>query len=321
MQTPTMVEGFEHTPGHHCGSTALRDLLAFHGVAISEEMAFGLGAGPCFYYFDSGGSPSKFVNARTRALEAEFMTLTGLELTYDRFDGPTDSWQAAKRLIDSGRPALLLTDLYYLDHYGNSAHFPGHAITLAGYDDEAAYVGDTGFEGLVRTGRAGLERARHVVHPYAELAGDLFHARAETLGDPTGAADAAIERAARRMLEPELGEYEGLPALRRFAEEIAHWPDLAEDWQWCARFTYQMIERRGTGGGAFRAMYSRFLEEAGRPEAGVICGEASAAWTTLATTLRSLSEKDEADPGDWGVVAREARDVLAAEERLWTELN
>ena len=44
------VPGYVHTPGHHCGSTALRNLLAFHGVEISEEMAFGLGAGACFYY-------------------------------------------------------------------------------------------------------------------------------------------------------------------------------------------------------------------------------------------------------------------------------
>ena len=45
-----MVPGYRHVPGNHCGSTALRNLLAFHGVEISEEMAFGLGAGACFYY-------------------------------------------------------------------------------------------------------------------------------------------------------------------------------------------------------------------------------------------------------------------------------
>jgi hypothetical protein len=28
----TMVPGYRHVPGHHCGSTALRNLLAFHGV-------------------------------------------------------------------------------------------------------------------------------------------------------------------------------------------------------------------------------------------------------------------------------------------------
>ncbi len=47
----------------------------------------------------------------------------------------------------------------------------------------------------------------------------------------------------------------------RLAAEAGSWPEVAEDWQWCARFGYQVIERRGTGGGAFRLMYSRFLEE------------------------------------------------------------
>ena len=34
---PTLVPGYRHLPGNHCGSTALRNLLAFHGVEISEE--------------------------------------------------------------------------------------------------------------------------------------------------------------------------------------------------------------------------------------------------------------------------------------------
>ena len=88
--------------------------------------------------------------------------------------------------------------------------------------------------------------------------------RAEQLRE---AIPAAIERAATAMVEPEFREFSGLDAVRRLSEEAGSWPEVAEDWQWCARFGYQVIERRGTGGGAFRLMYSRFLEEAGRPEA------------------------------------------------------
>ncbi len=54
------VAGFEHLPGSHCGSTALRDLLSFHGASVSEELAFGLGAGPCMYYLSlDDASPSR----------------------------------------------------------------------------------------------------------------------------------------------------------------------------------------------------------------------------------------------------------------------
>ena len=65
----TMVPGFRHVPGNHCGSTALRNLLAFHGLEISEEMALGLGAGVCFYYVHlDEGSPSRFTNGRVGRL-------------------------------------------------------------------------------------------------------------------------------------------------------------------------------------------------------------------------------------------------------------
>ncbi|HZA90227.1 MAG TPA: BtrH N-terminal domain-containing protein, partial [Solirubrobacterales bacterium] len=69
----TMVPGYSHRPGNHCGSTALRNLLAFHGLECSEELVFGLGAGACFYYLAlEGQSPSRFTNGRTGRLEEEF---------------------------------------------------------------------------------------------------------------------------------------------------------------------------------------------------------------------------------------------------------
>ncbi len=121
------------------------------------------------------------------------------------------------------------------------------------------------------------------------------------------------------MLEPELGAVQGMPALRRFASEVGAWPEEAEDWRWCARFLYQVIERRGTGGGNFRLMYSRFLEEAGYEEAA-LAAAAAAAWTALAATAQAASEPSEPDPGVWSRVATEAAVVLEAEERLWDSL-
>ncbi len=74
--TKVMVEGYTHTPGNHCGSTALRNMLAFHGVDISEEMAFGLGAGASFFYIVlDDQSPSRFTNGRTSRLEETFVEL------------------------------------------------------------------------------------------------------------------------------------------------------------------------------------------------------------------------------------------------------
>src|SRR6478609_11420299 len=316
------VPSYVHTPGHHCGSTALRNLLAFHGVEITEEMAFGLGAGPCFYYVAlEEASPTRWSNGRTARLEENFRDLTGAALrmrTFEESDG--DAWEAARAEVDAGNPALLLTDLYYLDHYGNSAHSPGHAVVLAGYDDEVAHLPDTGFEELQTTCLENLDRARHSSHPAYPLAGHMFTVSDAVDPDRLQAAiPAAIEQTAKEMLEPAFGEFAGLPAIKRLAAEAGSWPEVAEDWQWCARFGHQVIERRGTGGGAFRLMYSRFLEEAGRPEAP-LAATAAARWTELAGAFHKASQSDEAGASEWGEIDDAAQRVLNAEHRLWTSL-
>ncbi len=82
-----MVPGYTHVPGNHCGSTAVRNVLAFHGLEISEEMAFGLAAGACFYYIViDGTSPSRFTNGRTSRLEEQFVELTAAPLEQRTFE-------------------------------------------------------------------------------------------------------------------------------------------------------------------------------------------------------------------------------------------
>ncbi|HEV2857696.1 MAG TPA: BtrH N-terminal domain-containing protein [Solirubrobacterales bacterium] len=318
------VPGFVHIPGHHCGSTALRNLLGFHGVEISEEMAFGLGAGAGFYYLAmEDSSPSRWFNGRTARLEESFRELTGaaLELRTFAAEAGEEAWEAAHSQVDAGRPALLLTDIYYLDHYGNSAHFPGHAVVLAGYDEEVAHLSDTAFEELQTTRLENLARARHSAHPAYPLEGHMFTVAEEIDRERLKAAvPRAIARAASEMLEPPFGPFAGIPALERLAEEAGSWPEAVEDWQWCARFAYQVIERRGTGGGCFRLMYSRFLGEAGREEAA-LASEAAARWTELAEAFKAASEDDRARPELWRAVDDGAKQVLEAERRLWTSLG
>jgi Butirosin biosynthesis protein H, N-terminal/Domain of unknown function (DUF4872) len=317
-----MVPGYRHVPGNHCGSTALRNLLAFHGLEISEEMALGLGAGVCFYYVVlDGQSPSRFTNGRVGKLEEQFVELTGIELRMETADEPEESWRMARDAVDSGRPAILISDLYYLDHYGKSAHFPGHAVVLAGYDDEVAYLSDTAFEELQTTRLENLAKARHGKHPVFPLDGHMFSVpEGQGLHDPRDAAPRAIERAVRQMFEPELGDFQGIPALERLAAEIGSWPEATDDWQWCARFNYQVIERRGTGGANFRRMYARFLEEAGYAES-TLAAEAAECWTRLAMALQQASESEEPKPALWSRIGEDARGVLEAERGLWTALR
>jgi hypothetical protein len=226
----------------------------------------------------------------------------------------------AKEAIDAGRPVILLTDLYYLDHYGKSAHFPGHAVVLAGYDSQVAYLSDTDFEELQTTSLESLAQARHSHVPPSKLHGELFD-----VTDPDGldglerGAAAAIRRAAEMMLEPEFGDFAGLPAVRRLAAEVEGWPEEVDDWRWCARFAYQTIERRGTGGGNFRRLYAGFLAELGRDEER-LARTAADRWSALGDALKAASEAEAPGPGQWPEIGVRARRVEAAEDALWTAL-
>src|ERR1044072_3147845 len=102
------VPSYAHTPGHHCGSTPLRNILAFHRVEISEEMAVGLGAGACFYYVAlEGASPTRWFNGRTARLEENFDELTGGALHLRTFEqGDDGAWPPA-RPRDGARQPLL----------------------------------------------------------------------------------------------------------------------------------------------------------------------------------------------------------------------
>ena len=196
-------------------------------------------------------------------------------------------------------------------------------MVLAGYDEELAWLSDTAFEDLQTTSLESLAEARHSKQPIFELEGhviDLPDGTELSREDLVAHAPQAIERAAKEMLEPTMGEFQGVPALDRLADEIGAWPEATEDWQWCARFLYQVIERRGTGGGNFRRMYSRFLEEAGYEESA-LAHEAAEGWSELATAAREASEPEEPDPAQWSALAEGAAAVRDTEQELWTRLG
>jgi hypothetical protein len=108
-----------------------------------------------------------------------------------------------------------------------------------------------------------MERARSAVFPPFVLKNKSF-----VLEDLSGfRIDEAVVRGTIRLwAEENLNSIPGLPApygvrsLEALIGDLPDWKEIA-DWQWSARFTYQIIERRGTGGAGFRTLYRQFLEE------------------------------------------------------------
>ena len=64
MPERLILEGFKQFVGKHCETTALRRVLDYHGLSLSEEMLLGLGGGIGFIYWYMKGMPGPFIGGR-----------------------------------------------------------------------------------------------------------------------------------------------------------------------------------------------------------------------------------------------------------------
>lgn len=295
-----------HRSGNHCGSTSLRDLSSYYGWGFDEPTCFGLASGLGFSYQEVPESPERLFFGRSSRLEWAFFEHLEIEYELQEGDPFETAWDDITDRIDDGDPVMIFTDLYYLDYYGTDTHFSPHSLLVVGYDDEHAHLADSEFDEIQTLPLDRLQEA---------LTSDYMtplQCRYLTVEDPTPGADfetaakTAIEETAQYMLSPETVESgetipgkRGVAAIRAFAEDLPSWHRLSDP-SWTTRFAYQNVERRGTGGGAFRKMYADFLAEAVEvvaiPEnAPDRMADIAADWTALGEVLYEASETDDTD--------------------------
>jgi hypothetical protein len=329
-----IVDGFEHQPGKHCGSTAMAALLRHAGLELSEAMVLGLGSGLHFFYVSSDElSPSRIIMGRSMTLEQDCASALGVQMTEHRTEQDDAAWEALRAELDAGRIAMVACDLSELPYWGSSTPWNGHRILVVGYDDDHVVVADTHFEGVQRISHDDLRRARASMAPPMPDPEKPFWTIESTDGHrPLAEAVAiAVERNAMTMEDADDGVM-GLSGLRRFADDVANW-EAQPDAAWCHRFAYQCIEKRGTGGGNFRQLYREFLSEA-RAEAphvvniqhGVAAAKLSQAWSTLATYHEAMSclldpERDDPSEDPRHHVASMAEAVYQFKESFWDQLS
>ncbi len=308
-----LASEFIHTPGVHCGTTALRDLLHHCGLDLSEAMCLGLGSGLGFYYFRNlrGDMPSHLFYGRTLTLEHDLCAHVALDFEEGADDDADRAWRAAKDWIDRGVPLLLHVELSALPYYHTRTPFPGHRVVLAGYDDarRVAFLADTQFPGLQEVSYDALRAARTAQIPPIPLRNEWLAIR-PTLrrASATDAVIAALRDNALAM-DLDRAPHQAIMGMELLAEDFENWAD-APDWTLCSKFGYQNVEVRGTGGGFFRKMYAQFLREVEDP--------AKFAWVeTMNERLRAaqLAETMEQIADEWSAFGRLLQRIAAEQDR------
>ena len=295
------VPNYPHRKAIHCGSGTLAGALAHSGVALSEPMAFGLGAGLGFALHE--GEPpqqaSRFFVGRSPSFEQDLCDSLRAQLVTESYDKPAAAWARCCELVAQGKPALVYTDLFELPYMGARNHWYGHLVAVIGHEGDDAIVSDNERPEPMRVPISALLRALGGPAPVP-----LDGISVLSLGEidpaaPRRTREAVLLQAVR--LTEEAAPKTGVPGLRALAEELPSWREQP-DADRCFRLATQIIEHRGTGGGLFRRLYAQFLVEAGFTELARLCMRSAEAFSALAQGLTSES----------------ARACAEAEQALWT---
>lgn len=290
-----------HRPGKHCGSSAIRDILEFHGLNISEAMCFGLGSGLGIHYLKLPEGPIPFMtHVRSLGFEASVFETLGEPFRWESFGSELEAANALNAILDSGNPALLLTDIFHLPYFASSTHFPGHAIVAWRRNAASGqvFVTDTERPDPLPVASSDLTKARFSrIPPFTHDANLFAPQRIQAEGVTSSMLLYAIRKNASYLLQAKEGS--GISALESWQADLPRWTDVG-DWRWTARFAYQIIEKRGTGGGGFRTMYADFLDEAAAFDKQItllklppLMRQSARRWSELADEFRRASEESQ----------------------------
>ena len=324
-----MLDGFDHERGAHCGSTSLHDVSSFRRWNLPEPVCFGIGSGLGFSFIERDDSPRKQFVGRTPWLETAFYDHLGVTTAERRGQAFEDAWDDVTDQLDAGRPVLLFLDIYYLEYFDSDVHFSPHVVVGVDYDEDTVVIADSVFDDYQRPSLDQLRDAWNSDHGFY---GPLDNQWLVALEDPSRTV-AEAARNGRAMLEPDSLSWggdstNGLDGMRAFGRSLPSWLDLP-DATWCTRFAYQNVEKRGTGGGAFRGLFAPFLDamvdelDAVNEEHAAEAHAIAEDWSTVGQTLKRAGlADDEIERQDaYETAGEQVLSVADREEQLYETLR
>jgi len=277
------LEPFPNCPaldGYHCVTNSLAKIFHHAGHPLSEEMLLGLGAGMGFIYWQMkmGAETYVFVGGRAnpKGFYKDLAARTGVGIREITTASAKKAEADLLRQLVQKQPVMLGSDMGFLPwfHLPPDYHFGGHAFTVCGYDGHGTALAsdmDPQMSGLKRGFYAPIaleQLAKARSSPFKPFPPKNLRLEFDFAGfhNPGSKQIAAsIAQTVEALLHPPIKNF-GVMGLRHTAAHLLHWPQIFPDKELRGNLfnLYVFIEIGGTGGGCFRPMYARFLQEGAR---------------------------------------------------------
>lgn len=283
MNNSKEITPFDNCPaldGYHCQTNSLAKIFYYYKHLLSEDMLLGLGAGMSFIYWHMKMGSSDYIFIGGRGNNKEFFHDVG-ERTGVKIEAKSTSSEkkAEVLLIEKlakKEPVMVYGDMGFLPWFDfpEGYHFGGHTFVLCGFNGKDTVLAsdmDPKASGLkkgfyypislelLRKARSSKYKPFPPKNTYLEFDFKNFH------NPTTEYIYSAIKQTIESQLNPPIKNI-GVKGIRHTAKEILKWPAIFKDKELRMNLfnLYIFIEIGGTGGGCFRYMYSRFLEESAR---------------------------------------------------------
>lgn len=276
------IQPFPNCPaidGCHCVTSSLAKIYHHAGHPLSEEMLLGLGAGMGFVYWQMNMGGNVFIFVGGRSNPKNYFTDLGQRTGVAIREITTGSAKKAEAELlaelAQQHPVMLCGDMAYLPWFDlpKDYHFGGHAFVICGFDGDRTLLASdidprmTGYKkGLYATitldqlAQARGSNFKPFPPKNLRLAFDFSGFRKPGRDQIA----ASIAQTVDALLHPPIKNF-GIAGMRHTAKVLPKWPKLFKnehDLRMNLFNFYVMIEIGGTGGGCFRPMYARFLEQA-----------------------------------------------------------
>jgi hypothetical protein len=290
-----IVPNFKHQQYAHCESGVSVNLLRHYGLELSEPMVFGIGAGLFFAHLPFvkvNGVPGTTFRIFPGYIFKRLCDRLGVKIHRESFRSEAAGMKALDETLAQGRPAGMLSSVYYLSYLPPAFrfHFNAHNLIVYGKEGNEYLVSDPIMETVTRLSAEDLAKARFA-KGFPEPKGKMYYpVAAPKQADLRDPIIKGIKQTCWFMLTPPMPMfgYKGIKYLGKHIQQYPHKLDSRKATLYLGNII-RMQEEIGTGGAGFRFLYAAFLQEAGTLLQNDLLLEQSQAMTKIGDQWRNFA--------------------------------